>query len=46
LPIKKSIAMEAIRKEKPVIDIARRYNCSRNTVYEQQRIACLSGKCM
>ncbi len=39
LPIKKSIAMEAIRKEKPVIDIARRYNCSRNTVYEQQRIA-------
>ena len=39
LPIKRSIALEAIRKEQTIVNIARRYDCSRNTVYEQQKIA-------
>lgn len=39
LPTKRSIALEAIKKEYAITDIARRYECSRNTVYEQQKIA-------
>jgi hypothetical protein len=39
LPVKKEIALEAIKREYTIVDIARRYDCSRNTVYEQQEIA-------
>lgn len=39
LPIKKAIALEAIQKENTIVDISRRYNCSRNTVYAQQEVA-------
>jgi len=39
LPTKRAIALEAIRKEQTIVDISRRYNCSRNTVYAQQEIA-------
>lgn len=39
LPVKREIALESIRKEQSIVDIARRYECSRNTVYEQQKIA-------
>lgn len=39
LPVKKEIALEAIKREHTIVEIARRYDCSRNTVYEQQEIA-------
>ena len=39
LSVKKKIALESIKREHTIVDIARRYDCSRNTVYEQQEIA-------
>jgi hypothetical protein len=39
LPVKRDIALEAIKREHTIVEIARRYECSRNTVYEQQEIA-------
>jgi hypothetical protein len=39
LPIKKAMALEAIKREHSIADISRRYDCSRNTVYAQQEIA-------
>lgn len=39
LSVKKEIALESIKREHTIVDIARRYDCSRNTVYEQQEIA-------
>jgi hypothetical protein len=39
LPIKKAIALESLSKKQTVANISRRYDCSRNTVYEQQKIA-------
>lgn len=39
LPTKRSIALEAIQKKQTIVDIAHRYGCSRNTVYQQQTIA-------
>ncbi len=35
LPVKRDIALEAIKREHTIVEIARRYECSRNTVYEQ-----------
>ncbi len=39
LPIKKAIALESLSKKQTIVNISRRYDCSRNTVYEQQKIA-------
>ena len=39
LPIKKAIALESLSKKQTIVTISRRYDCSRNTVYEQQKIA-------
>ncbi len=39
LPIKKAMALESLSKKQTIINISRRYDCSRNTVYEQQKIA-------
>ena len=43
LPIKREIALEAIKREHTIVEIARRYECSRNTVYEQQEIALIAA---
>ena len=39
LPIKKAIGLESLNQKHTIVNIADRYNCSRNTVYEQQKIA-------
>ena len=44
LPIKKAIALESLSKKQTVVNISRRYDCSRNTVYEQQKIALAAAR--
>ncbi len=36
---KRAIAFEALKNKQTIVSISRQYDCSRNTVYEQQKIA-------